>query len=408
MDSAQDLTSAKLDTQEEVTSLLRERILQALGALGARVRPWLQSLGDQLTHLLKDWLCALQDLFHRLWMRLQGWHGEDEPVQRKRHRRRTRFHFGSSTAMQPLAILCRVVLAGVFLFSLANLVSYGLDYMKAKQNSAALRELYYQDAGQESEAPETATPEPTAAPTAAQTTPQPISEPAVTAVPPALPTQPTTLAAVRYPGNPYGITSSKFHQLRQQNADIVGWLKIDGLIDEVVVQRDNTYYLDRDYRGYHNVNGAIFLDEHCNLRTRPYTYILYGHNMKSGLMFGSLRNYENLSFYKKNPFVTFDTAYEDGRYVIFAAAQISTDPTDWRFLNLNWLLSSSISYRSQAIKELKRFSVFTNGIEVLPEDQILLLITCVDDEKDRRLLAARRIRDNESEDALMRIVRTTR
>ena len=31
------------------------------------------------------------------------------------------------------------------------------------------------------------------------------------------------------------------------------------MLDEAVVQRDNSYYLNRDYRGYHNANGAIFL-----------------------------------------------------------------------------------------------------------------------------------------------------
>lgn len=60
------------------------------------------------------------------------------------------------------------------------------------------------------------------------------------------------------------------------------------------------------------MNGAIFLDESCDLSTRPYTLMLYGHNMKSGAMFGNLRNYENLTYYKNNPFIKFDTAYEDG------------------------------------------------------------------------------------------------
>lgn len=57
-----------------------------------------------------------------------------------------------------------------------------------------------------------------------------------------------------------------------------------------MVQRDNTYYLNRDYLGYHNDNGAIFLDMGCDLTGNPKALILYGHNMKTGAMFGNLRN----------------------------------------------------------------------------------------------------------------------
>lgn len=374
-------------------------------------------LCEQMKVLLQEWLCELQDMLHRLWMRLPGWDGAEAPIQRKRRRRKTHFHFGpreNSQNTQLLRMLCGVFLVGVFVFSMVKLVSYGLDYVEARKNAADLRALYYQGNEQEEEPLPTATPEPitehTAAPTAA-----PTAEPASAeilaqqpdTVPDALPTPPARLKEVNYPGNPYRIVSSDFQRLRRQNADIVGWLKIEDLIDEVVVQRDNSYYLHRDYRGYHNVNGAIFLDENCDLRTRPYTYLLYGHNMKSGLMFGNLRNYENLSFYKKNPFITFDTAYEDGRYVIFAAATVSTDPSNWRYLNVSWLLSSSVNYRSKAINQLKRFSVLSSSIEVLPEDQILLLVTCVGEQEDRRVVAARRVRDNESEQALMQAVKVT-
>ena len=202
--------------------------------------------------------------------------------------------------------------------------------------------------------------------------------------------------------------SSRFQKLRRQNEDIIGWLTINDQVDEPVVQRNNTYYLDRDYKGYHNKNGAIFLDEVIDLRTRPYTLMLYGHNMKSGLMFGCLRNYENTTFYRKIPFISFDTAYEEGRYVIFAVGTISTDAKNWRFVNFAHLMATTVSLRTQAIASLNRFSVYNGQIDVRPEDQLLLLITCVDDKDDRRVVAARRIREGESEDELLALVKRTR
>ena len=75
--------------------------------------------------------------------------------------------------------------------------------------------------------------------------------------------------------NPYALIQKRFERIRRQNQDIIGWLTIDDLLDMAVVQRDNTYYLNRDYQGYHNVNGAVFLEESCDLRTRPYPAALW-------------------------------------------------------------------------------------------------------------------------------------
>lgn len=221
------------------------------------------------------------------------------------------------------------------------------------------------------------------------------------------PHRPPSWKQCTIPGNYYANISAVFRKSAGQNKDIIGWLTIDDLIDEAVVQRDNEYYLDRDYRGYHNVNGAIFLDESCDLSTRPYTLMLYGHNMKTGAMFGNLRNYENLTYYKNNPFITFDTAYEDGRYVIFAVCNVSINPSSWRYVDFTKLCSNVISWREEALNSLIRRSVYSSGIEVSADDQLLLLITCVADDTERRVIVARRIRDGETEDELNKLVRKT-
>lgn len=296
-------------------------------------------------------------------------------------------------AMSLLAVV--LVVCGI------KLVSYGHDYLSAKHSSAALRALYYSQEEPEELPVPTEQPLVTAAPEI-RAAAEPTRAPVATATPPVL------LAAVPYPDNPRALISNRFEKIRRQNKDIVGWLAIDGLLDEAVVQRDNVYYLDRDYRGYHNVNGAIFLDENCQLDTRPYTMLLFGHNMKTGAMFGGLRNYENLSFYKKNPFVTFDTAYEDGRFVIFAVSNITTRKTSWRYMNFSFLCSSIISLRQEALEKLLSCSCYSGRIPVSAEDQVVLLITCVENDDERRVIAARRIRPGETEEELMESIQRTR
>lgn len=309
---------------------------------------------------------------------------------RKKQRQYT--YMPSDEKRKKQMLLCAVVLGCVLVFSAWQLIAYAVDYFSAQSASDELRELYYAE-----------TEEPTSPPT-----PSPTPDPTATLPPEATPTPTpapaTSLEAMRYPGNRYAAISSRFQKIRRQNADIIGWLSIEGLLDEAVVQRDNTYYLRRDYRGYHNVNGALFLDESIDLKSRPYTLMVYGHNMKTGAMFGSLRNYEKLTFYHNNPFITFDTMYEDGRYVIFSVTSLSLNAKDFNYFSFAKMNSLNIAWRKEAIATLKSHSLYSTSIDVQPEDQILLLVTCVDDDEERRIVAARRIRDGETEESLQRKV----
>ena len=208
------------------------------------------------------------------------------------------------------------------------------------------------------------------------------------------------LPVIPYPLNPSRTISSRFQKIRRQNSEIIGWLTLGDLLSEAVVQRDNSYYLRRDYQGYHNVNGAIFLEEHVDLSTRPYTLTLYGHNMKTGAMFGCLRNYEDIGYYRKSPFITFDTIYEEGRYVIFSIAEVSLDSRYGNYNGFFRLNSCSTAERKEIIDGLLRFSKYVCPIDVSVDDQLLLLVTCVGDDTQRRVVAARRFRDGETEGGL--------
>lgn len=215
-----------------------------------------------------------------------------------------------------------------------------------------------------------------------------------------------TLPPAVYPDNPFFITQPRFEKLQRRNEDIVAWLTIDDVVDEAIVQRDNTYYLNRDYLGYHNVNGALFLDEKCDLLARPYALIIYGHNMKMGEMFGKLEHYERLSYYKAHPFITFNTMFEEGQYVIFAIARIGIYQETGRFVNIFQLPNSSRDDRANAIERLFHFSLYNSAINVQAEDQLLFLATCTKNNSERYVVAARRVRQDESKSELARQLRS--
>ena len=95
---------------------------------------------------------------------------------------------------------------------------------------------------------------------------------------------------------------------------------------EAVAQKDNTFFLNHDATEKRNSNGAIFLDSGIFLTTRPYTMNLYGHNMKSGNMFGRLKKNKESAYFYKHRIITFDTLYEDGKYAVFAVMEMDTTP----------------------------------------------------------------------------------
>ena len=203
--------------------------------------------------------------------------------QRRKQPRSYRFRPGGKRKWRRVLLFaCAIILV----ISICRIGSYISDYVQSVRLSAELRDAYLsEEISDASTAPAsvTRTPSPMVTATAA---------PAATSTAEASSTLPpyATLAPMPYPQNPYRIINARFQKLRRQNEDIIGWLSAGELLSEAVVQRDNEYYLRRDYRGYHNNNGAIFLDEDCGLATRPHTLILYGHNMKTGAMFGGLRN----------------------------------------------------------------------------------------------------------------------
>ena len=322
---------------------------------------------------------------------MQQWQPRKNRHRRFRQGRRFRhFRWGR--------LLAALLGTALLLFGLIRLIGYGKDWLAARNTSRDLQAVYH-------DAPTDEPPLPTDAPSA---TPAPGKTAMPTVSPVPTPTPVGKLEAMAYPNNPKLTISSRFKALRQKSKDIMGWLNMGKLVDEPVVQLDDVFYLTHDATGKENISGAIFLDASISIKTRPYTYILYGHNMKTGTMFGGLRNYENRNFYHTDPFITFDTIYEDGRYVIFAVGSISTEEYGRHYVDFYDLKSADREKRQAAIDALISASVFTCPIDVEVDDQILLLVTCTKNDQDRRVIAARRVRDVEDETALRKTIERSR
>ena len=291
------------------------------------------------------------------------------------------------TAQQRKKLLClflAVLACALVVWGAVGLIRYFSDLSASRQTAAELRSIYDQ-------------PVPVTEAPAADLTAVPVPPTAVPAT--EVPADYGLLPAVPYPYNSSLRISDRFTDLRRKGKYITGWLRMDS-VDEPVVLKDNSYFLTRDATGKKNVNGAIFMDSGTRLETRPYTVILYGHNMKSGSMFGRLRKYRDSGYLRKNRFITFDTLYEDGRYAVFAAAEINVVPGTSGYFDIWSLDDHTRAGREAAIRKLESRAISGNAVDVQPEDQILLLVTCVEDDDYRLVVAARRLRDGETEATL--------
>lgn len=323
-----------------------------------------------------------------------------QPKQRAAQKQRP----ASRAAQLNLSRLLLLVCAVVFVVSAFLLVRYFVNILITRRASAQL-EAVYSAAVETTEAP-TNTPVPTATPAPTAT-----PEAKAAAVLPMATEAPQELWPSVYPQNPTLRVSSVFYELQRQNPDIIGWLKIDGVLEEAVVQRDNEYYLTHNALKQKSVTGALFLDELCDLKTVPSQMLIHGHNMKEGAMFGSLKKYKvkDASFYREHPYIEFNTIYENSRFVIFAVAEVDLrmGKSDYLPFWQDVRFSSAASFTSY-VKKARDLSHYRCNVDVQPGDRLLTLSTCTGTDDNKRLIVmARRIRDDEDLTQLNMSILTT-
>ena len=96
-----------------------------------------------------------------------------------------------------------------------------------------------------------------------------------------------------------------FEGLRAVNRDVIGWIFIEGtdVNYPLLAGADNQQYLFQSYMKKYAVAGSIFLDYRCSTNLSDYHTVIYGHNMKNGMMFGKLDRYQKADYLAEHPYV---------------------------------------------------------------------------------------------------------
>lgn len=179
-----------------------------------------------------------------------------------------------------------------------------------------------------------------------------------------------------------------FEELKSVNNETIGWLKVNGTDIEyaVVKTKNNSYYLNHNFEKKYNIAGWIFADYKNNFDGTDKNIVIYGHNIKNGSMFGTLKNILKEEWYSKeeNLVIDFVTEQEKAKYQVFSVYKIESE---------DYYISTEFKKNefSEFLKTLESRSIKDFETEVTESDSILTLSTCADNNKYKIVLHAKKI-----------------
>jgi len=161
----------------------------------------------------------------------------------------------------------------------------------------------------------------------------------------------------------------------------------------MLTPEDSEYYLHRNFKKEQDVNGLPFLDAKCDTEDVHNNLMVYGHHMKSGMMFAHLMDFEKKDFYEKHKIINFDTLYEKRQYEVVAAfySKVYKNEEDvFKYYNYPGKLDKK--QYANYVKNCRKLSVYDTGVTPSYGEQLLTLVTCAyQTEEGRFVVVARRI-----------------
>lgn len=169
-----------------------------------------------------------------------------------------------------------------------------------------------------------------------------------------------------------------FSLLQKENKDVVGWIYSESTpINYPVVQSmDNEYYLHRLINGEYNSSGSIFMDYRNNPNLEDSNTIIYGHNMKNDLMFGTLQEYKSQEYYESHKEIYYFTPEKNYKIELFSGYTISVDSDIYNLSTIN----------DEKKEELISKSDFKSDVNINEDDKIITLSTCSYDYEGARYI----------------------
>ena len=162
-----------------------------------------------------------------------------------------------------------------------------------------------------------------------------------------------------------------FAALRALNGNTAGWISSGSGIDYPILRGgDNDYYQSHGFDGGSSCAGAIFMDSNCNSAFQSKNTVIFGKNIGSASMFGSLVDYSDQSYFDQHQSMLLQTPAGDYDIEIFAAFTAGDEYTDVSRRTFNGEDDFMSYVRSCSAK-----SDVDSTVEVNASDSIITLVT---------------------------------
>lgn len=173
-----------------------------------------------------------------------------------------------------------------------------------------------------------------------------------------------------------------FQNLHNENNDYLFWLYIPKTkIDyPVMMSRDNKDYLHSSFYKEKLYSGTLFIDALSNKRENQENLIVYGHNMKDGSMFGTLKKWRSAKYFNEHKFIEIYTEKEKRVYLIFAVREVSSNMS---LLHYKLDGFTNEEYIQDARNNNIHFREFEDQYK---NNQIMTLSTCMSNDAKRLII----------------------
>lgn len=161
--------------------------------------------------------------------------------------------------------------------------------------------------------------------------------------------------------------------LRDVSSDVLGWISIPGTeVDyPLLALNNNQDGLNRAWDGRKSSAGSIFLECKNQRDFSDFNTLIYGHYMKNGTMFGSLKYYAQPDYLAEHPYIYIVTDESVRRYEVFSSYEASVVSDTYR------LYFEDDPRRQSSLDHYVNSAVLDTGIVPEVDDHILTLSTCM-------------------------------
>jgi len=162
-----------------------------------------------------------------------------------------------------------------------------------------------------------------------------------------------------------------YDELNTINNDAAAWLYCpDTVIDYPVMKAsDYSYYINHLPDGTENANGSLFIDYNCASDFSGQLTVIYGHHMKSGSMFGTLKKYKGQAYYEKHPVMYLYTEQGDYQMELIYGCVISAGQWEERGFIYPENIEELLAYAAHN-------TTFESAAKYKEGDKLVALSTC--------------------------------